>query len=339
MIDWRSDTVTRPVPEMLACMMQAAVGDDVFKEDPSVNALEAYAADLFGMEAALFCSSGTMSNQLAINVQTQPGDEILCDRQSHIFLYETGGLAVHSGVQAHILQGDAGRLNPEMLQPHIHAEHDWLTRTQMVCIENTVNRAGGTYYTLHEAQALRTFCNTHHLKLHIDGARIFNALTETGEDPKSWGALADSISVCLSKGLGAPVGSLLLGSAELIKKARKKRKQWGGGMRQAGFLAAAGLYALQHHIPRLKDDHIKIKTLASVLHQVAYVENVFPVYTNIVLFNLNSDLCNSVQFEKKLAEHKIRVSAFGSNTVRMVSHLDITDAMVNTTCDILMHLT
>ena len=190
MIDWRSDTVTRPVPEMLACMMQAAVGDDVFKEDPSVNALEAYAADLFGMEAALFCSSGTMSNQLAINVQTQPGDEILCDRQSHIFLYETGGLAVHSGVQAHILQGDAGRLNPEMLQPHIHAEHDWLTRTQMVCIENTVNRAGGTYYTLQEAQALRTFCNTHHLKLHIDGARIFNALTETGEDPKSWGALA-----------------------------------------------------------------------------------------------------------------------------------------------------
>lgn len=338
MIDWRSDTVTRPVPEMLKFMMQAAVGDDVFREDPSVNALEAYAAELFGMEAALFCSSGTMSNQLAINVQTQPGDEVLCDRQSHIFLYETGGLAVHSGVQAHILQGDEGRLNPEMLLPHIHAEHDWLTRTRMVCIENTVNRAGGTYYTLQQAQALSDFCKSHHLKLHIDGARIFNALSETGENPKSWGALADSISVCLSKGLGAPVGSLLLGTAELVKQARKKRKQWGGGMRQSGFLAAAGLYALQHHIPRLKDDHQKIKILAPVLQQLPFVKEVFPVYTNIVLFNLNPDLCPSDQFERKLAKHQIRVSPFGSNTVRMVSHLDITDAMLKTTCEILLHM-
>jgi threonine aldolase len=335
MIDWRSDTVTRPVPEMLKVMMAAPLGDDVFREDPSVNALEKYAAELFGTEAALLCTSGTLSNQLAINVQTSPGDELLCDHQSHIFLYEAGGIAVHSGVQARIISGDQGRLHPDMLKPFINAEQDWLTRTRMVCIENTVNRAGGTLYTISQAKLLRDFCNEHSLKLHLDGARLFNALIETGESPKQWGAIADSISICLSKGLGAPVGSMLLGSDQLIKKARKKRKQWGGGMRQAGFIAAAGMYALTHHTGRLKEDHLKIKTLEATLKELPFVLEVLPTYTNIVIFKLDDRRMSPDAFERILLESGIRVAPFGAQTVRMVSHLDITEDMVQTTCKML----
>ncbi len=334
MIDLRSDTVTKPSKAMLDAMMVAPVGDDVFHEDPSIIELETYGAQLFGKEAALYCPSGTMTNQIAIKVHTQPGDELLCDVNSHIYNYEGGGISFNSGVQAKLLNGHEGRLSAEMIEQNINAEFDWLTRTSLVCIENTVNRAGGSYYTSQQIEPITALCKNKNLKLHLDGARIFNALTETGESTLSVGKMVDSLSVCLSKGLGAPVGSLLIGNNDFIKKARKYRKVFGGGMRQAGFLAAAGLFALKNNVKRLHEDHQKAKTLELTLKSLPYVESVLPVYTNIVIFNLKKEMTGE-KFEKILASHDIRISAFGKQTIRMVTHLDFTDAMLNQTIEIL----
>jgi threonine aldolase len=328
LIDLRSDTVTRPTPKMLEAMVNAKVGDDVFNEDPAILELEKYAADLFGKETALFCPSGTMTNQIAIKVHTQPGDELLCDVNSHIYNYEGGGISFNSGVQAKLINGNEGRLSVELIEPLVNLDFDWLTRTSLVSLENTVNRAGGSYYTLQQLKPISEFCRSKNLKLHLDGARIFNALVETKESTKDVGACFDSISICLSKGLGAPVGSLLLGKKDFIKNGRRIRKVFGGGMRQAGFIAAAGLFALKNNVERLIEDHKKAKRIESELKKLSYIESVLPVYTNIVIFNLKKEKFTGEQFEKKLAEKNIKIAAFGKQTIRMVTHLDFTDEML-----------
>ena len=334
-IDLRSDTVTKPSQAMLEAMMKAPVGDDVFNEDPTIIELENYTANLFGKEVGLYCPSGTMTNQIAIKVHTQPGDEVICDVNSHIYNYEGGGISFNSGVQTRLIQGNEGRLNVELIEPCINAELDWLTRTSLVSLENTVNRAGGSFYTKAQINPIYELCKTRNLKLHLDGARIFNALAETNDTPLEMGKYFHSISVCLSKGLGAPVGSVLLGDKEFIKKARRIRKIFGGGMRQAGILAAAGLYALKNNVSRLKEDHIKAKKLEQELRNLPYVESILPVYTNIVIFNLKKDMITGDQFEKKLADKNIKVSAFGKQTVRFVTHLDFTDTMLDKTVEVL----
>jgi threonine aldolase len=329
LIDLRSDTVTKPSTGMMDAMMNAKVGDDVFNEDPTVIELENKAATMFGKEAGLFCPSGTMTNQIAIKVHTQPGDELLCDVNSHIYNYEGGGISFNSGVQAKLIQGDRGRISVSQIEQSINADFDWLTRTSLVSLENTVNRAGGSYYKIEDVKPIRKLCSDKKLGLHLDGARIFNALVETKESSKETGVLFDSISICLSKGLGTPAGSVLLGSKEFIKKARKVRKVFGGGMRQAGFLAAAGIYALDNNIERLKEDHRRAKEIEKILKQLPYIDSVMPVDTNILIFDVNPKL-SSADLEKKLSAHNIKTAAFGKQTVRFVTHLDFTDEMLDT---------
>ncbi len=326
-IDLRSDTVTKPTKAMMEAMMNAKVGDDVFGEDPTVIELEEKAAKLFGKEAGLFCPSGTMTNQIAIKVHTQPGDELICDANSHIYNYEGGGISFNSGVQAKLMQGDRGRISAQQIEQSINADFDWLTRTSLVSLENTVNRAGGSYYTLDQIKPIQKLCKEKKLGLHLDGARIFNALVETKESTQQEGELFDSISICLSKGLGAPAGSVLLGTKEFIKKGRKIRKVFGGGMRQAGFIAAAGIYALDNNVNRLKEDHKRAKEIEKILKQLSYVDSVLPVDTNILIFDINPKI-SSADFEKKLAANNIRMAAFGKQTVRFVTHLDFTDEML-----------
>lgn len=336
-IDLRSDTVTKPTKAMLDAMMVAPVGDDVFNEDPTVLALEEKVAQLFGKEAALFCPSGTMTNQIAIKCHTVPGDELLCDVNSHIYNYEGGGISSNSGVQTKLLPGNRGRITAKHIEDNINADYDWLTHTALVCLENTVNRAGGSFYDLETIQQIKAVCDKHHLPLHLDGARIFNAIVENNYTTQDIGREFDSISICLSKGLGAPVGSLLIGTKAFIKKARRVRKVFGGGMRQAGFLAAAGIYALDNHITRLKDDHVRAKELGNVLSTLSYVESVMPVDTNIVIFNL-TDKYTAVSFEEALKPYHIKLAAFGKQTIRFVTHLDFTDEMLTRVVEILKKL-
>jgi len=330
MIDLRSDTVTRPTQGMLEAMFAAMVGDDVFGEDPTVIALEEKSAALFGKEAGLFCPSGTMTNQIAIKVHTQPGDEVICENTCHIYNYEGGGISFNSGAQAKLLPGDRGRLNAAQVEESINAPFDWLAKTSLVSIENTCNRSGGSYYSLAGMKSLSEVCRKHVLKYHLDGARIFNALVETGDSPGRVGSLFDSLSVCLSKGLGAPVGSVLLGEREFIRKARRVRKVFGGGMRQAGYLAAAGIYALDHQVTRLKEDHIRAKALGNTLKALSFVESILPVDTNIIIFTL-SDKMKSEDMVNKLRKENIISTGFGKQTIRFVTHHDFTDDMLEKT--------
>lgn len=325
MIDLRSDTVTRPTPAMMAAMMAAPVGDDVFGEDPTVNALEQKAARLFGMEAALFCPSGTMTNQLAIRTHVRPGDEVICDQISHVYLYEGGGIAVNALASVALLAGERGKLTPDLIAPAINNPADvHRPISRLVSLENTVNKGGGCYYTLPELAAIRQLCDQHGLALHLDGARLFNALVETGDAPEAYGRLFDSISICLSKGLGCPVGSLLLGSSTFIAQARRFRKLMGGGWRQAGFLAAAGIYALDHHVERLKIDHSRARQIGQILSRRPEVAEVLPVETNIVIIRLVDGVTNT-DYLAKLKERGILAVAFGPQLVRFVTHLDLTD--------------
>ena len=334
MIQLISDTVTRPTSGMLAAMTQAEVGDDVFKEDPTVNRLQEKGAEMFGKEAALFCPSGTMTNQIAIKVHTQPLDELICDINRHVYQYETGGYGFHSGIGIQLLEGDQGRLSAQQVKAAIRPVFDWLPKSKLVVLENSVNRAGGSYYTLDQIKPISKVCRDSGLAIHLDGARIFNVLAETGESPLDHGAQFDSISICLSKGLGAPVGSLLIGDRAFIDEARRFRKVMGGGMRQAGYLAAAGIYALDNHVERLKEDNLKARTLAEQLAQLDYIENIRPVSTNIVIFDI-AEPGNAAQFLEYFKKHNINASSFGPNTVRLVTHLDITDDMIDYTCQIL----
>lgn len=332
MIDLRSDTVTKPGKEMLEAMMSAEVGDDVYREDPSIIKLESMAAGMFGMEAALFCASGTMTNQVAINVHTRPGDEVICDRLAHIYFYEGGGIAKNSGSSVALLSGDRGRFTAADVEASICPDDIHRPVTSLVAVENTVNKGGGAYWNLAELQKIGTLCRERKISYHMDGARFFNAITETGERPEQYGKLFDSISICLSKGLGAPVGSLLLGSNDFIKRARRVRKVMGGGMRQAGFLAAAGIYALENNIDRLKDDHRRAREIGKILDTLPFVEEVIPVETNILIFRITM---NENDFLARLREKGILASAFGPRTIRFVTHLDFTEEMMNQTMDIL----
>jgi threonine aldolase len=326
-INLLSDTATRPTPPMLEAMMAAPVGDDVFGEDPTVNALEAKVAALFGMEAALFCPSGTMTNQIAIKAHTRPLDELICEVASHVYQYEVGGYAFHSGVGINLIEGIHGKMTAAQVEAAIKPAADWLPLSRLVVLENTCNKGGGSIYTLEEAAAIGEVCRRRGLAYHLDGARLFNALVETGETPAQWGALFDSISICLSKGLGAPVGSLLLGSADFIRQARRLRKAFGGGMRQAGYLAAAGIYALDHHVDRLRDDHYHARLLGQTLAAQPYVAAVRPVQSNIVIFDL-AGMLTAARFLEVLARYGVKASAFGPQTVRFVTHLDVSEAMI-----------
>jgi len=332
-----SDTVTKPTPSMLQAMMRAEVGDDVFGEDPTVNALQEKVAAMFGKEAALFCPSGTMTNQIALKVLTHPLDEVICDIDSHIYQSEVGGFAFHSGVSVQLIQGKNGKLAPHQIRPAMRSVVDWQPQSTLLVLENTCNKGGGGYYALDEMKAIRNEANALGLKVHLDGARIFNALVETGDNPKLVGDQVDMISICLSKGLGAPVGSLLIGNHTDIKLSRRYRKVFGGGMRQAGFLAAAGIYALDHHISRLKDDHDHASQLADTLRPLSYVAKIKPVSTNIVIFKLIDEI-RDVDCIDKLKQNRIIAAPFGDNTIRFVTHLDLTSEMIDHACKILKTL-
>lgn len=336
-VDLRSDTVTRPTPEMLDAMMSARVGDDVLGEDPTVQQLEHKVAAMFNMEAGLFCPSGTMTNQIAIKCHTQPMDEVICDQRSHVYRYEVGGIAFHSGASVRLLDGDRGILTPELIEPEINEANIHYPSSTLVVLENTVNKGGGICYTLSQIEPVHTLCNIKGLKLHLDGARIFNALIATGDEAVDYGQYFDSISICLSKGLGAPVGSVLLGSRCMIDKALRIRKAFGGGMRQAGFLAAAGIYALDHHVDRLATDHRHALALSEALHRVVYVDSVLPVETNIIVFEVANGF-GAAAIVDKLAQKGIACSITGPKTIRMVTHLDISSEMIEMAIQNIIHL-
>lgn len=324
-IDLRSDTLTLPTPEMKEVMNNASLGDDVYGEDPSVNALEEKAAAMFGMQAALFCPTGTMTNQLAIKVHTRPGDEVICDKLSHIYLYEGGGIAMNAFSSVRPLEGNLGRITARMVEENINNAADiHQPVTRMVSLENTVNKGGGSIYDFNEIKRIKEVCSTNGIVLHLDGARLFNALAETGETTLDYGKTFDSISICLSKGLGCPVGSLLLGNQSFISQARRYRKAMGGGWRQAGGLAAAGMYALDHHIGLLKEDHRRAKEISKILEQNSQVDQVYPVNTNIIIAQLHPDI-TSGEFIEKLKEKDVHCVSFGKNLVRFVTHIDFTD--------------
>lgn len=327
LINLISDTVTKPSPEMLEYMHNAQVGDDVFGEDPTVNELQQKVADMFGKEAALFCPSGTMTNQIAIKVHTSPLEEVICDHNSHIYQYEVGGYAFHSGIAVSPLEGVYGKITAQQIEEAIRPQTDWFPTSSLVVLENSTNKGGGNYYTVDEVKPIHLMTRQKGLKLHLDGARIFNVLVETGESTKDVGSLFDSISICLSKGLGTPVGSVLTGSNEFIAKARKVRKVMGGGMRQAGYLAAAGIFALDHHIQDLKRDNRNALLVSKYLEKIPWVDHILPVKTNIIIFYL-SDAFNSAQIVNLLKENGIQSSPFGNKAVRLVFHRDITDSMM-----------
>ncbi|MBI3134766.1 MAG: aminotransferase class V-fold PLP-dependent enzyme [Bacteroidetes bacterium] len=323
-VDLRSDTVTRPTKAMLDFMLGAQVGDDVFGDDPTVIELEKYGAALFGKEAGLFCSSGTQTNQIAINVHCKPGDEVICHEESHIYRYEGGGIMRNSGASVRLLRGNSGRINPDEIADNINPDDQHYPVTSLVSIEDTSNRGGGVVYNFSDIQKISQICKQKKLAFHLDGARVFNALEVSKTDIKTYGSQFDSISVCLSKGLGAPVGSLLLGTSEFIKKARRVRKVMGGGMRQAGIIAAGGLYALKNNIQRLADDHRRAKELALILQNVDWIDTVIPVETNIVVGHVKTGLSEQAVVEK-LKDAGILAVTFGKGRIRMVAHLDITD--------------
>lgn len=329
-IDLRSDTVTRPGKAMLDAMFSAGIGDDVFGEDPTVNELETHTATLFGKEAGLFCPSGTMSNQLAIKSQSVHGQEIICDQQAHVYLYEGGGLAFNSGLSVALLSGERGRLSAAQVSAAIRASNVHFPETAVVALENTHNRGGGSIYSLDEIKAIRKVCDANNLRLHLDGARIFNALVESDYSAADIGKQFDTISVCLSKGIGAPIGSVLVGDAVTLARARRFRKVLGGGMRQAGFLAAAGLYGLRNNISRLKDDHRRARILGETMASLSVTEEVIPVDTNIVVTRLK-DRMPLDKFLAELDSRNIKAAAFGPQAVRMVTHLDFDDTMLEQT--------
>jgi threonine aldolase len=338
MIDYRSDTFTKPTPQMLEAMLNAAVGDDVFGEDPSVNKLESISADMFGMEAGLFCPSGTMTNQIAIKCNTQPGDEVICDRLSHVYIYEGGGIAFNSGAQVKSIDGDRGRINADQILISINSEDVHKPRTSLVSLENTANRGGGSCYEFYDIQMINEVCLANNLKLHLDGARLFNALIAKNDSPKQYGEVFNSISICLSKGLGAPVGSVLLGNKDFIKQARRVRKVFGGGMRQAGFMASAGIYALEHNIERLKIDHGNAKQVAEALLKKEFTGKMLPVETNIIIFEVVDETYTAKSLADAFKKFDILVMPISPTQIRMVFHLDITEQMVKKTLNAITDL-
>jgi threonine aldolase len=326
-IDLRSDTFTKPTPEMKIAMMAAEVGDDVFGEDPTVNKLESFVAAMFEMEAALFCPSGTMTNQIAIKCHTQPGNEVICEKNSHVYIYEGGGIAFNSSCQVKPIDGNRGRIKAEQIEPLINPDDIHKPVTSLVSVENTSNRGGGSCYEFQDFLDIKDLCLKNNLHFHLDGARLFNAIVAKNESPAAYGKVFDSISICLSKGLGAPVGSLLLGNHAFIKQARRTRKLFGGGMRQAGYLAAAGIYGLENNIKRLEEDHQHAKAIATALLNKDFIGEILPVETNIVIFEVKEKY-TAVSFAENLKEKNILCIPISATQVRMVTHLDVTEDMV-----------
>ena len=321
MIDLRSDTVTKPTKDMMEAMMNAEVGDDVFGEDPTLNKLQEKAADLFGFEAGLFCPSGTMTNQIAIQVHTKPGDEVICHESAHVYNYEGGGIGRNSFSSVKLIRNSTYQISADEVEALINDDQDWLARTSLVVAEDTSNRGGGKCADFEKLKAVSELCRFRKLGFHMDGARIFNSIVRNGHDLKAYGSLFDSISICLSKGLGTPIGSVLLGSTDFIKEARRARKVMGGGMRQAGILAAAGIYALDNHVDRLTEDHDHAQLLAENLDELKQVTSVIPPETNILIFDVNPEF-GAQYFLDKLEEHGLRGVPFGPNRIRLVTHLD-----------------
>jgi threonine aldolase len=337
MIDYRSDTVTKPSKAMLDAMFTAPVGDDVFMEDPSINELEAYAADLFGMEASIYCASGTQTNQIAINLHVKPGGEVITHVDSHVYKYEGGGIARNSGASVRLLTGNRGRILLEDVQQWVNPDDIHLPVTQLVSMEDTSNRGGGAINDFAEIQKISAFCRAQKLPIHLDGARLMNAIVENGIDLKTYAAQFDSISLCLSKGLGAPVGSLLIGKKDFVKDARRVRKVFGGGMRQAGIIAAGGLYALKNNVDRLKDDHTNAKALESAFNALDWVEEVLSVETNIVVVILK-DAQKRDAIIAQIADQGIKIMAFGPGMLRFVTHLDISKDDIDQTISVVRAL-
>ena len=338
MTDYRSDTITQPTTAMLHAMFNAPVGDDVFEEDPSVNLLQERMALLFGMEDALFCPSGTMANQIAIKCHTQPGEEVICESMSHVYIYEAGGIAFHSGCQVKAVTGDRGRISATQVQNLINPNDIHKAPSRLVCLENTANRGGGSCYELTDIQEIKEVCLQNNLKLHLDGARLFNALVARQQEPAWYGKTFNSISVCLSKGLGAPVGSVLIGDFDFIRRARKYRKLFGGGMRQAGYLAAAGIFALDNHVERLQQDHQRAHEIAEALLQKSFTGHMLPVETNIIIFEVTGSDYTAASLAQALKEHGILVIPISATQVRIVLHLGITAEMVQHTIQVLNSL-
>jgi threonine aldolase len=326
-IDLISDTVTKPTPKMLEAMMHAKVGDDVFKSDPTVNELQEKAAKMFGMEDALFFPSGTMANQTAIKLHTQPGDKLICDKYAHVYNYEGGGAAFNSGVTCKLIDGQRGMFSAEQLEEAVAGRADiHVPYSRLVCVENTTNKGGGACWDFAELEKLQKIAKENNLAFHLDGARLFNALVAKNESPEQYGQLFDTISICLSKGLGAPIGSILLGSKEHIAKALRIRKLFGGAMRQVGFLAAAGIYALDNHIDRLAEDHQKAKEIGAVLSAAKYVTKLETIETNIVIFYVDEKI-GADNFIQKMKDKSILVTPMGEGRIRIVTHLDYTKEM------------
>lgn len=326
-IDLRSDTVTKPTKGMLEAMLTAELGDDVYKEDPSINALEKRLADMFGMDEALFFPSGSMANQAALKLHTNPGEQVICDKYAHIYNYEGGGASFNSGISCKLIDGHRGMFTAEQAETSINPPDFYHSPlTSLIAIENTTNKGGGACWDFQELQKIKKVANKHQLGYHLDGARLWNALIAKDENTKQYGELFDTISVCLSKGLGCPMGSVLIGNKELMQGALRIRKILGGGMRQVGFAAAAGLYALDHHLERLAEDHKKAKEIGEELSKMSAVKVVEPIETNIVIFELNDNI-DETQFLNKLNEKHIKIIGMGSNKLRMVTHIDYTDQM------------
>jgi threonine aldolase len=325
-IDLRSDTVTKPTKGMLDAMMSAKVGDDVFKEDPTVNALEERLAEMFGKPKALFFPSGSMANQTAIKLHTNPGEQVICDKYAHIYNYEAGGVAFNSGASCKLIDGHRGMFTAKQVVEAINPSDFYYSQTSLVEVENTTNKGGGACWDFEEIQCIRTICDNHNLGYHLDGARLWNALVAKNETAEQYGQLFDTISVCLSKGLGCPIGSVLIGDEAIMEKSIYYRKMFGGNMRQVGYLAAAGLYALDYHIDRLAEDHNKAKEIGQVLENLSIIKKVEPIETNIVIFELESHVDES-EFVKQLADKQIYIISMGSNKLRIVTHLDYTKLM------------
>lgn len=324
MIDLRSDTITKPTKPMLEAMMSAEVGDDVFGDDPTVNALQTKIAAMFGMEAALYCPSGTMTNQIAMRIHTRPQDEVICHKYSHVYLYEGGGMMYNSMLSPKLLHGDRGRITADQVEQSINPDDIHYPKTKLVVLENTMNKGGGSTYSIDEIGKISKVCVQNNLILHLDGARLFNALVKTGDSPKQYGKLFDSISICFSKGLGAPIGSVLLASNEMIKEATRVRKVFGGGMRQAGYLAAACIYALDNHVKRLREDHLRAEKIGNILSLLPFIQEVMPVETNIVIARVVNSHSEQWLLEE-LKKQGILAVGFGKGLVRFVTHLDFND--------------
>ena len=333
-----SDTVTKPCVEMLDLMVRSNVGDDVFKEDPSVNELEDLVANMFGMESALFFPSGTMANQTAIKIHTQPGDQLICDKYAHVYNYEGGGVSFNSGVSCKLVDGDRGMFTNEQVVDSINPPDFYHSpKTSLVCVENTTNKGGGACWDISELQKIQQTCKENNLSYHLDGARIWNAIVKTDTKPFQYGEIFDSISVCLSKGLGCPVGSVLIGSKEFINKAVRVRKVLGGGMRQAGYLATCGIFALKNNIDRLKYDHIKAKEIESALKIKDFISKVEKVETNILIFQLKKSF-NTDDFLNKMSKQNVKLISMGDNKLRLVTHKNYTNQMHKKFLDIICNL-